>query len=203
MSFIPPLADCILANFHRGFQGGDTAHTFTMCAECGGVCEYSQASPLLPGETEFMARQMGESVISFRTKYLDGIRIHGKIIDVLKCTIPCVFLNSMDYSCEVRSYKPIMCLIYPLVFIENKDRWLLVCIDDSCPLARHPESRSYFEAEGKILVEKLRLHISDEWLCRATKINFNINFSRMLAEREYDIQKYQIYSLEKFLSFRE
>ncbi|PIU14355.1 YkgJ family cysteine cluster protein [bacterium (Candidatus Gribaldobacteria) CG08_land_8_20_14_0_20_39_15] len=180
--------------FHEKFHG-DTNKTFLICAKCG-ACEHNQISALLPGEAEFITQKKGEPIESFRAKCLDGVRINGEIVDILKCSVPCVFLNSRDYSCEIKLFKPVMCLIYPLVFGPRDGVWR---VDDSCPIAQYSEARSYFETEGRLLVEQLR--IPNEWLRRTSLLDKYFNYDRMLAERECSIQKYKIYELDELLSF--
>lgn len=186
------------AEFHHCFQGGDTDLTFKICAMCGGACEFNKCCMLLPCEAEYMAQKMGESVTSFRAKYLDGILLEdGQVVDMLKATYPCVFLDTSQ-ACSVKSYKPILCLIYPLVV--EPDTCLDTCLvrlDDVCPLTQS-ETSVYFENEGRILVEQLR--IPSEWL--AIDIDeYDFDFLRMLAERGCDIQEYKVYELQEILSF--
>lgn len=188
-------------NFHKKFQG-DTAHTFTICADCKGACEYNKTSPLLPGEAKFMAYKKGESLTSFRAKYLDGVLVNGEIIDILKCST-CVFLNSIDHSCEIKLYKPIMCLIYPLSF-EYSDGKQLVKIDGLCPLIQHPEARFYFKNKGRVLAEQLieQLQIPSKWTRSISLFDdYDFDFNKMLANRGCSIQEYKIYKLDEFLSF--
>ncbi len=189
-------------NFHKEFQG-DTEHTFAICANCKGSCEYNKTSPLLPGEAKFMAHKKEEPLTSFRAKYLDGILMDGEIIDILKCST-CVFLSPIDYSCEIKLYKPIMCLIYPLSF-EYRDGKQLIKIDSLCPLTQHPEGRFYFENKGRVLAEQLikQLQIPNKWIHSISLFDdYDFDFNKMLANRGCSIQKYKLFELNEFLSFR-
>jgi len=188
-----------LQKFHDTFKG-DTTITFPVCLECGGVCEYKKISSLLPGEAEFMAFKKGEPLEQFRNKYLDGFRFKGQVIDIIKCIPKCPLMNA-DYSCGARGFKPIMCLIYPIIFKRENDKYI-ADVDDYCPLIMNPKTSKFFREDGIKLVEQLG--IDDEWIDIDYIFDeYNYNYDKMLADRNVPAEEYKIYELDEILSYRE
>lgn len=146
-------------DLHKIFQG-DSPSIFGVCAKCGGKCEYSKISSLLPGEAEYMASSLGMQPEKFRDKFLDRIQIEDAFFDVLKLADPCPFLGE-DYECGCRQCKVVLCEMYPIVFEvhSGKVRYFL---DEWCPLAREPEYESYFANTGIRAVKDM--HIPSDWL---------------------------------------
>jgi Fe-S-cluster containining protein len=185
---------------HSNFRG-DTEEIFAVCAECGGACEYNKMSCLLPGEAEYMADQAKLPLKLFRDKYLDGVSVDGVVVDMLKTGI-CPFLHSECFSCNVKHYKPILCLIYPIVF-ERVDREWQPVIEDWCPMSKREKAVSYFKNEGMELVRKLRPLLDDKFL---EIIHFfdqpNYDYDRMFAERGVPMHVYKVYSKEALISYQ-
>ena len=86
--------------FHDKFQG-DSPEVFRICSACGGKCEYSKVSTLLPGEARYMASSLRMDETAFRERYVDGIRVDSVTLDVLKLVDPCPFL-SPQFECGCR-----------------------------------------------------------------------------------------------------
>ncbi|MFY0712767.1 YkgJ family cysteine cluster protein [Seonamhaeicola sp. NFXS20] len=184
---------------HSNFKG-DTEQTFKVCQDCGGKCEYNKVSSLLPGEAEYMAHKHGISVETFRDKYLDGVMINGEIIDILKCSDPCPFLK-LDFSCNVRGYKPIMCLIYPLIFEPDKKGNWLIKLDNLCPLAQNNKTANYFKTDGMKIINDM--NISNKWLQKVYEIDeYDYDYKSMVSQRNVPINKYKIFELDELLSYR-
>lgn len=189
----------IFERFHREFKG-DTAVTFPICLACGGQCEYTAISSLLPGEAQYIADRVGEPLESFRNRYLDGVEMDGEVIDLIKCVARCPFLDAGDHSCAIRPFKPILCLIHPLVFEPNDQGWRFF-VHDACPLSERAETRAYFEGEGRRLVE--RLHIPHEWLRRVYEYDqCTFDYDLMTAKRVRGVDEFQVFTLHELLSFQ-
>ncbi|MEI6765762.1 MAG: YkgJ family cysteine cluster protein [Bacteroidota bacterium] len=186
-------------NFQKTFKG-DTENTFPVCLECGGICEYKKISSLLPGEAEFMAMKHGMELQAFRDKYLDGFIYEGQVIDIIKCSVRCPFLET-DNSCGARGFKPIMCLIYPIIFEKENDGWK-VTLDDRCPLIRLEKTRSFFTTEGIKMVEDL--HIPGEWInIDYTFDLYDFDYNMMIAARDVPVDTYKIYTYDEIMKYRE
>lgn len=131
--------------FHSRFKG-DSVAIFSVCFDCGGMCEYNKVGTLIPGEKRYMASQLGMSVEDFADKYLDVLIVDGEKLDVLKFVEPCPFLTT-DYECSCREFKPIMCEVYPIVFeVEGKE--VHYFLDDACPLMKDCKFAEYFNNVG-------------------------------------------------------
>ena len=152
-----PIPEARFKSFHDDFIG-DSEKIFHICRDCGGKCEYSKISTLLPGEAAFMARHAGLPVDVFRARYLDGLRIGDQVLEVLKLIDPCPFLGS-DFSCQCRSFKPVLCKIYPIVF-EIGDGRIGMELDPWCPLAQQEQNRRYFDEVGITAVQALGIPAS-------------------------------------------
>ena len=186
-------------NFHKKFTG-DTALTFPVCLECGGICEYKKISSLLPGEAEFMAYKKGMPLDEFRHKYLDGFEYNGQQIDIIKCSVHCPLLSS-DFSCLARGFKPLMCLIYPIIFIKENGVYK-AGLDDRCPLITRDDTKEFFLKEGIALVDSLQ--IPDEWIDIDFVFDlYDFDYNKMLAERDLPLDRYKLYTIEEILKYRE
>ena len=93
----------IYGEFHKTFSGAN-ADTFKVCKDCEGMCEYSKIGTLLPGEKEYMAKEMGISVTEFKLRFLDILRFDdGTQLYLLKLEKLCPFLNEETKNVNVRN----------------------------------------------------------------------------------------------------
>ncbi|MFH1465190.1 MAG: YkgJ family cysteine cluster protein [Pseudomonadota bacterium] len=177
---LAPLPHERFARFHQAFRG-DSPDIFQACRVCGGKCEYAKISTLLPGEAEYMAAQQGLDSAAFRDRYLDGVEIDGVVLDVLKLVDPCPFLSAA-FTCQCRSFKPVFCEIYPIVFSLEGQRPAIE-IDDWCLLARDPRYKPYFRDVGVPAVEALGIPL--EWLRRVIPYDeLYFDYLKLQATRE-------------------
>jgi uncharacterized protein len=102
--------------FHAAFDGEGNG-MWTICAKCGGRCEWHKIGSLMPGEKEYIASYLGLPVEEFAQTYLDGIETPLGTVDVLKLKLGCPFLDER-YHCLLadKKVKPVLCEIYPVVF---------------------------------------------------------------------------------------
>lgn len=134
-----------LRDFHKDFRA-NSPEVFEICKLCRGKCEFNKIGTLLPGEKEFIAKQMGMSVEEFSNKYLDVLMVNGEPLDVLKFVEPCPFLNEKS-ECTCRSFKVVMCELYPIIF-EVKGNKTVFNLDTNCPLTHHKKISEYFRKVG-------------------------------------------------------
>lgn len=132
-------------DFHSQFKG-DSVTIFSICFDCGGMCEYNKVGTLIPGEKRYMASLIGMSVEDFADKYLDVLIVDDEKLDVLKFIEPCPFLTT-NYECSCRKFKPIMCEVYPIVF-EVEGQEVKYFLDDACPLMNNSKFAEYFNDIG-------------------------------------------------------
>jgi uncharacterized protein len=85
--------------------------------KCGGACEYTKIAGLLPGEERYIAEKLNLSLEEFIYSYLDGVKVDEHIINIIRCSNPCPFLKN-DYSCAIKEFKPVLCLIYPSPMVQ-------------------------------------------------------------------------------------
>ena len=185
----------IYESFHKIFSGVNET-TFNTCEECEGACEYNKIGTLLPGEKEYMAKEMGISVYEFEVRYLDILRMDdGTLLYVLKLGRLCPFLNGETKECECRNFKPIFCKVYPIVFTVEAGK-IKFTIDSWCKLSRKKAFRTYFE---KAIPPLLSLPIPKEWFMYVAKYDkFSFDYNQL--EKYRDKKKYEIFSLEEILS---
>src|SRR5262249_50145738 len=89
----PEIHSCDFADFHSSFRG-DTKEIFSVCAKCGGACEFNKIGTLMPGEREYMAATAKVSVAEFSARFLDTIVMEdGMELDVLRLINGCPFLD--------------------------------------------------------------------------------------------------------------
>ena len=182
-------------SFHKRFSGVNE-NTFNTCEECEGACEYNKIGTLLPGEKEYMAKEMGISVYEFEVRYLDILRMDdGTRIYVLKLGGLCPFLNGETKECDCRNFKPIFCKVYPVVFTVE-DGKIKFTLDSWCKLSRKEAFRTYFEKAIPLL---LSLPVPEEWFMYvASYDNFSLDYNQLAKYRSK--KKYEIFSLEEILS---
>lgn len=147
-----------------------------------------------------MADKSGVSLEMFKNKFLDGVMIDGETVDILKCIETCPFLKP-DFSCGVKNFKPLLCLIYPLIFEpDEKGGWKLV-LDRMCPLAQDSITAHYFANTGKQMIEAIKF--SPEWLRRIYEIDgYDYDYEAMTKNRRVPLEQYKVYGLDELLSFR-
>jgi Fe-S-cluster containining protein len=185
-------------NFHKMFSGSNQ-NTFKICRECGGACEHNKIGTLLPGEEEYMAEKMGISVLDFKIRYLDLLKMDdGTLIHVLKLGKLCPFLNE-DEVCECRNFKPIFCKIYPTVFT-IEDGKINFILDNWCKLSRKKACRLYFETAIPLLSS---LEIPIGWLRHVTSYDHLCFDYDQLEKCRRGKNKYAVFSLEELLSLQE
>ncbi len=195
---LPKIEPEVFERFHAEFSG-DTTSSFRVCASCGGACEYSLMSTLLPGEAEFMSSKKGMDLSAFRDAFLDGVLVEGEVMDVLKCSDPCEFLNKDNKTCTILGYKPIDCLIYPITFELVDGKWDAI-LDDECPLAQNREASRFFWEVGLQLVRKLNL--SDEIVSRLHKIDMHpVNFVELGLHRTKPVTQYEVFDFKHLSKF--
>jgi uncharacterized protein len=183
-------------DFHSKFKG-DNAVTFPVCLECGGICEYKKISSLLPGEAEFMAHKKGMELSAFRDIYLDGFAFNGEVIDIIKCNVYCPLLSE-DFSCMARGFKPLMCLIYPIIYLEENGKFT-VGLDDRCPMINREDTRGFFVTEGIPMVEALK--IPDEWIRIDYAFDlYDFDYNKLMAIRNMPMDKYRVFTLEEMMN---
>lgn len=195
----PHVSHAELDRFHSLFRG-DTAITFSTCVACGGVCEQKAITCLLPGEAEYIAAKHGQPLQQFRDQCLDGILVDGELIDVTKCTKICPMLNNASGACGLRGYKPVLCLIYPLLFEPVAGGWRYY-MDRDCPLSRREDTRRYFEEDGANLARQL---LTDHvWLRRVYIFDqYIFDYHQFEAIRNCPSHEYRIFTIDEILACR-
>jgi uncharacterized protein len=185
----------IYESFHKMFSGANE-NTFKICKECEGACEYNKIGTLLPGEKEYMAKEMGISAYEFEVRYLDILKMDdGTRLYVLKLGKVCPFLNEETKECECRNFKPIFCKVYPVIFTAEA-RKINFTIDNWCKLSRRKAFRTYFEKAIPLLSS---LPIPVEWFTYvASYDNFCFDYNQL--EKYGSKKKYEIFSLDEILS---
>lgn len=180
--------------FHFKFKG-DSEEIFSLCAKCGGLCEYNKIGTLLPGEKIYMAEMMKMNVKEFSDKYLDILLVDDEALDVLKFVEPCPFLNQ-NYECTCREFKVIMCEIYPIVFTTNGDE-IIFSLDENCPLTNHKDIREYFWNVG--IPAFKAMEIPFKWFKCVEKYDLlNFDYKKIQSKRS-SIEKCEIFTLEKII----
>ncbi len=188
----------IYNHFHKIFSGSNQ-NTFKICSECGGVCEHNKIGTLLPGEEEYMAEKMGISVLEFKIRYLDVLKMDdGTLIYVLKLGKLCPFLNEENKECDCRDFKPIFCKIYPVI-ITLEDEKINFTIDNWCKLSRKKACRTYFETAIPLLSS---FAIPVEWLRYVTSYDYLSFDYDQLEKCRRGKNKYAVFSLEELLSLQ-
>ncbi len=184
----------IYESFHKMF-GGANENTFKTCKECEGACEYNKIGTLLPGEKEYMAKEMGISAYEFEVRYLDILKMDdGTRLYVLKLGKVCPLLNKETKECECRNFKPIFCKVYPVVFTVEAQK-IKFTIDNWCKLSRKKAFRTYFEKAIPLLSS---LPIPVEWFTYvASYDNFCFDYNQL--EKYGSKKKYEIFSLDEIL----
>lgn len=185
--------------FHRSFRG-DTPETFSVCAKCGGACEFNKIGTLMPGEREYMAAAAGLSVGEFSGKFLDVLELEdGMELDVLRLINGCPFLDRGTFECNCREYKVVLCEIYPIGFHVREGR-VHFEIDNWCPLSDTLRFRRHFLEAGIPAV--LSLPVPVEWyqhVARYDELYFDYH---ALEARRRDRSKPQTFTLEELLRFQ-
>jgi Fe-S-cluster containining protein len=149
----------IFESFHKMFSGINE-NTFNTCRKCGGACEHNKIVTLLPGEKEYMAKEMSISIYEFEARYLDILRMSdGTRLYVIKLGKLCPLLNKETKECECRNFKPVFCKIYPVIFTIEAEK-ITFKLDNWCKLSRKKAFRVYFETAIPLLS---RLPIPLEW----------------------------------------
>jgi uncharacterized protein len=185
----------IYESFHERFSGINE-NTFNTCKECEGACEHNKIGTLLPGEKEYMAKEMGISVYEFEARYLDILWMDdGTRLYVLKLGRSCPFLNGETKECECRNFKPIFCKVYPVVFTVEAGK-IKYTLDSWCKLSKKNAFRTYFEGAIPLL---LSLPVPEEWFMYvASYDNFSFDYNQL--EKYRSRKDYEIFSLEEILS---
>ncbi|AKB21353.1 YkgJ family cysteine cluster protein [Methanosarcina sp. WH1] len=185
-------------NFHKIFSGSNQ-NTINICRNCGGACEYNKIGTLLPGEKEYMAKKMGISVSEFKLRYLDILKMDdGTLVHVLKLGELCPFLNKETEVCECRDFKPIICKIYPVVFMVEAGK-VHFTIDNWCQLSKNKVCRNYFKSAIPLLSS---LPIQIEWFNHVVSYdNLYFDYDQLRKCRKGKNQ-YAIFTLEELLSLQ-
>lgn len=185
----------IYGEFHKTFSGANT-DTFKVCKDCEGMCEYSKIGTLLPGEKEYMAKEMGISVNEFKLRFLDILRFDdGTQLYLLKLGKLCPFLNEETKECECQNFKPIFCKVYPVVFtVKSGDTKFE--LDNWCKLSRKKVFRSHFE---KVIPALSSLPIPKEWFIYVSSYD-SLCFDYNQLEKYRNGEDIKIFSLGEILS---
>ena len=183
--------------FHNSFKG-DNSEIFSICSECQGKCEYAKIGSLLPGEKEYMSKKMSLDLNTFKDLYLDGIQFKGNyIVDVVKMTAPCPFLDKQTYNCNCKDFKVILCEIYPIVFETGKNE-VRYYLDKECPLTQSKQLQSYFFNIGIPLIKSMNIPI--EWLKKVEMYDsLEIDYPSLQKERE--TPGYQLWDIDTILEY--
>jgi uncharacterized protein len=198
MRFTPISAEHF-AEFHENFKG-DTPQTFSVCAKCGGACEFNKIGTLMPGEREYMAAASGLSVVEFSEKFLDVLQMEdGMELDVLRLINGCPFLDRGTFECNCREFKVVLCEIYPIGFHVEGGR-VQFALDDWCPLADTLRFRRHFLEVGVAAVSKLSAPVDwYEHVARYDDLHFDYH-----ALEAYRVcrSKPQTFTLGELLQFQ-
>jgi Fe-S-cluster containining protein len=117
---------------------------------------------------------------------------------VLKLGELCPFLNKETEECECRSFKPIICKIYPIVFTVEAGK-VSFTIDDWCQLSRKKVCRNYFISAIPLLYQ---LPIPVEWFRYVISYDdFCFDYDQLRVSRRKK-NKYAVFTLQELLSFR-
>jgi Fe-S-cluster containining protein len=154
----------------------------------------------LSGEAEYIAAKTGLSLEEFRGKYLDGLLAGKEVVDLIKCTVRCPLLDPKAFSCQFSGFKPVMCLVYPLLFEPRDGAWRYF-IDDRCPISRIEPLSSYLLGEG---LELARQFLTDDrWLsCTYILDQYSFDYAKMEAIRSCPVDQYRVFTLDEILSCR-
>ena len=175
---------------------GVNESTFNTCKECEGACEYNKIGTLLPGEKEYMAKEMGINVYEFAVRYLDILRMEdGTRLYVLKLGRLCPFLNEETKECDCRNFKPIVCKVYPIIFTVEDDK-IKFAIDNWCKLSKKKAFRTYFKKSIHLLSS---IPIPIEWFAYVASYD-NLLFDYNQLAKYRCKEKYKIFSPEEILS---
>jgi uncharacterized protein len=167
--------------------------------KCGGACEYTKIAGLLPGEERYIAEKLNLSLEEFIYSYLDGVKVDEHIINIIRCSNPCPFLKN-DYSCAIKEFKPVLCLIYPIIFKPDGSGRKLE-LDYSCPLAQNREAERYFKNTGIKLASQL--YVPGDWIEDIYKFDdFDYDYKKIVKERDMSLNRYKLYTLKNLLSYR-
>lgn len=146
--------------FFSSFHTASQWDLFAQCADCGG-CEYTLVGSLLSGEVEYMADKLLMSPESFRTSYVDYIMVGKTHHEVLRLGPFCPFLEE-NGVCSVRSFKPVLCAIYPFTFA-TEGAHIVPQVDSWCPLSKVPQVVSQFRSAFE-KIEALLGQIDPQWI---------------------------------------
>jgi Fe-S-cluster containining protein len=151
---------------------------------------------LLPGEEEYMAKEMGISVYEFEVRFLDVLKFaDGTKLFLLKLERLCPFLNEETKVCECRNFKPVFCKVYPVVFTVEAGE-IKFTLDNWCELSRKKAFRHYFEKSIPLLSS---LPIPREWFMYvASYDNFCFDYNQLKKYRNGE--KIKTFLLEEILS---
>ncbi len=169
-----------------------------VCAECEGRCEYNKIGSLLPGEKEYIARELKMPVKAFADRYLDKLVTPLGTIDVLKMKDGCPFLDP-EWRCTIKKVKVVLCETYPIAFYMKGGK-VEFFIDPWCPLCKRNDVRDYFE---KVAMPALtKLGVPDEWFGAAVLYDeHNFDYKTIEAERK-DVSKCTSFTLDYLMSRR-
>ncbi len=163
--------------FHAAVQG--EGWWWEACAECEGKCEYNKIGSLLPGEKEFLARELDVPLQVFADKYLDKLVTPLGSIDVLKLKDGCPFLDA-EWRCTIKEIKVALCETYPVAFYMKEGK-VAFFIDPWCPLTRRKDVREYFETVA--VPALVKLNVPDKWY-KAAVLYDEHNFDYKTIEKE-------------------
>jgi uncharacterized protein len=185
----------IYESFHKKFSGINE-DTFETCRKCGGACEYNKIITLLPGEREYMAKQMGISTLKFEARYLDTLRMDdGTRLYVLKLGELCPFLNKETKECGCKNFKPIFCKVYPVVFTVEAEN-IKFTLDNWCKLSQIKEFQVYFETAIPLL---LSLPIPIDWFRYVASYDYLCFDYNQLEKYKNEKKIYGFFSLKEVL----
>jgi uncharacterized protein len=187
------------STFHKTFHG-DTPEIFTVCSKCGGACEFNKIGTLMPGEREYMARCAGLSPAEFSDRFLDTIVMaDGMELDVLRLINGCPFLDRGTFECGCRTYKVVLCEIYPIGFHVEGGR-VEFKIDDWCPLADTLRFRKHFEETGIPAIASLPVPVA--WYQEVSCYDdLYFDYHALEAHRK-DRSERQTFAIEDLLRFQ-
>ena len=113
------------------------------CSNCGKCCESTEM--LLSKEDVKRLERLGFSREDFTASDGDGV------IRLRNSGEWCYFFDPEAKKCQVYEYRPLGCLIYPVIYSNDEG----VITDEFCPM-NHTISKRELETKGPILLKYLK-----------------------------------------------
>jgi Fe-S-cluster containining protein/predicted GNAT family acetyltransferase len=183
--------------YHDNFEGD----TYDACAKCGGKCEKFKVSTLMPGEKEYMVKELNIQMEVLEGRYLSKINTPYGNVDVLKMKDGCNFLDK-EYHCTAIPAKPVMCDSYPIVFSLHKKSVKFEIDQRDCPMVhwkKYKDAVDTFATRGIKTMKELKVPFS-WWKIVALFDEFDFDYVS-IEKNLAKTKGYETFYLEKLLGY--